>query len=177
MRAFKNIVDLLEPSELAITRESCALCRFPVSVRLCKKDIGVRCPQCGASAISQSLVEALNQNVSTLRECDAYELSSSGVLVHFLKRRTRSLTLSEFFEDVPVGQRSDSGIRCEDVQALTFADKSFDLCTSTEVFEHVASDAAAFSEVFRVLRPGGALIFTVPLSDSPREGLIKSANT
>ncbi len=166
MRAFKSVVDLLEPSELAVAHESCALCGFPISVRLCKTDVGVRCPICGASAISQSLVEALSCNISNLGECDAYELSSTGVLVRFLNRRTRSLIVSEFFDDVPVGKCSSSGIRCEDAQSLTFADESFDLCTSTEVFEHVASDIAAFGELLRVLRPGGTLIFTVPLSDS-----------
>lgn len=166
MRIIKSIVSLLESSEFAIANEACALCGFPVSVRLCKMDIGVRCPICGASAISQSLVEALRCNISSLIDCDAYELSSVGVLVSFLKRRTRSLTVSEFFDDVPVGAFSSGGVRCEDVQSLTFADKSFDLCTSTEVFEHVTSDIAAFGELLRVLRPGGTLVFTVPLSDS-----------
>jgi len=166
MRACKSVTDLLEPSEFAIARESCAVCGFPVSVRLCKMDIGVRCPICGASAVSQSLVEALSRKISNICECDAYELSSAGVLVTFLKRRARSLTTSEFFDDVPVGKYSGRWIRCEDVQSLTFADESFDLCTSTEVFEHVASDIAAFGELFRVLRPGGTLVFTVPLSDS-----------
>jgi SAM-dependent methyltransferase len=167
MRAFKSIVNLLKPSELAIANESCAVCGFPVSVRLCKMDVGVRCPICGASAIAQSLVEALICKIPNLNECDAYELSSAGVMVSFLKRRARSLTVSEFFDDVPVGGFSSSGVRCEDAQSLTFADESFDLCTSTEVFEHVESDFAAFGECLRVLRPGGTLIFTVPLTDSP----------
>ena len=57
------------------------------------------------------------------------------------------------------------GVRCEDVQKLSFADEQFDLCTSTEVFEHVPDDAAGFAEVRRVLRKGGSFVFTVPLSD------------
>jgi SAM-dependent methyltransferase len=52
------------------------------------------------------------------------------------------------------------------VQCLTFDDGSFDLVTSTEVFEHVPDDRRAFVEVHRVLRPGGALVFTVPLMET-----------
>jgi SAM-dependent methyltransferase len=35
------------------------------------------------------------------------------------------------------------------------------------VFEHVPDDARGFSELRRVLRPGGKMLFTVPLFDAP----------
>ena len=76
------------------------------------------------------------------------------------------LTCSEYFDDVPPGQRRD-GVLCQDVQQLTFAGASFDLCTSTEVFEHVPDDLRGFREVRRVLKPGGIFLFTVPLTDAP----------
>lgn len=41
------------------------------------------------------------------------------------------------------------------------------MCTSTEVFEHVPDDEKGFREIWRVLKPGGRFVFTVPLSDSP----------
>lgn len=34
------------------------------------------------------------------------------------------------------------------------------------MFEHVPDDHRAFAEIHRVLRPGGALVFTVPLMDA-----------
>jgi len=49
------------------------------------------------------------------------------------------------------------------VQRLSYADASFDLVTHTEVLEHVPDDARAFAELHRVLRPGGTMLFTVPL--------------
>jgi SAM-dependent methyltransferase len=66
---------------------------------------------------------------------------------------------------MPLPESSRNGVQCQDVQRLTYASASFDICTSTEVFEHVPEDAKAFSEVFRVLRPSGILVFTVPLHD------------
>jgi len=52
------------------------------------------------------------------------------------------------------------------VQKLTFANESFDICSSTEVFEHVPDDHCGFSEISRVLKPGGHFVFTVPLHDA-----------
>jgi SAM-dependent methyltransferase len=73
------------------------------------------------------------------------------------------VTLCEFFDDVALGTFKN-GVQCQDVQRLTFANESFDVCTSTEVMEHVPDDAAGFAELYRVLKPGGLLVFTVPLT-------------
>ena len=59
-------------------------------------------------------------------------------------------------------------MQCQDVQGLTFDDATFDLCTSTEVFEHVPDDRKGFSEIRRVLRPGGRFVFTVPLTQAAK---------
>ena len=158
----RRALGMLRPAQLRLRREACSLCRFPLLVRLRAEEMGVRCPRCGASAVTQSLVDVLDQLELDLAHSKVYELSAQGALVKFLRRRCRSLTLSEYFDGISPGDWHD-GIRCQDVQALTHADASFDLCTSTEVFEHVEDDAAGFREMLRVLRPGGHLVFTVPL--------------
>lgn len=45
---------------------------------------------------------------------------------------------------------------------LPFRDASFDTVLSTQVWEHVEDPGAAARETFRVLRPGGHLVVTVP---------------
>lgn len=45
---------------------------------------------------------------------------------------------------------------------MPFADVSFDACVSNYVLEHVADPTLHFSEVFRVLKPGGAYCFRTP---------------
>jgi SAM-dependent methyltransferase len=53
------------------------------------------------------------------------------------------------------------------VYRLPFAPGSFDKIMFTEVIEHIPDDAAAMSELFRVLRPGGDLAVTTPNANYP----------
>jgi len=53
--------------------------------------------------------------------------------------------------------------RCESLETLTFPDRSFDLMITQDVMEHIPDPDRAFQEIARVLKPGGAHIFTVPL--------------
>jgi ubiquinone/menaquinone biosynthesis C-methylase UbiE len=50
---------------------------------------------------------------------------------------------------------------------LPFADNSIDKAVSSEVLEHLPDDAAAVRELFRVLKPGGTLVVTVPSARYP----------
>ena len=125
--------------------------------------MAVRCVRCRASPVSLSLINALRQLRPELESLSVYELSSCGAVFRYLKRRAGKLYTSEFFEDVAPGAFK-GGIQCQDVQRLALPDGSFDVCTSTEVFEHVHDDIKGFAEIRRVLKPDGIALFTVPLS-------------
>lgn len=49
-----------------------------------------------------------------------------------------------------------------DATRLPFASESFDIVTMLDVLEHVEDDASAVGEIFRVLKPGGAFVLSVP---------------
>ncbi len=53
-----------------------------------------------------------------------------------------------------------------DVRRLPFADNSFDVVTAMDIIEHIDDDKAASREIFRVLKPGGRLLVTVPAFSS-----------
>lgn len=158
---------ILDPGALAFRGFDCPLCGLSVLIRLSRDPIGVRCARCGASAITLSLGTVLRAARPRFRSEHVYELSSRGSLFEFLRREVEHFTFSEYFDNVPPGASKD-GVQCQSVQQLTFADASFDLCTSTEVFEHVPDDAKGFAEIRRVLQPGGMFLFTVPLFDAER---------
>jgi SAM-dependent methyltransferase len=57
-----------------------------------------------------------------------------------------------------------------DGMTLPFEDASFDGTLMNEVLEHVADEARALSEIFRVLKPGGVLVVISPNRWFPVEG-------
>ena len=63
--------------------------------------------------------------------------------------------------------------RYADFQKLSMGDGSFDIVIASDVFEHVRRDREAFSEVYRVLKPGGTFLLTVPYDHSREETLVR----
>ena len=50
-----------------------------------------------------------------------------------------------------------------DAAALPFASDSFDIALSIHVLEHVPADREAIAELYRVIRPGGSCVLSVPV--------------
>lgn len=53
-------------------------------------------------------------------------------------------------------------VRCVDALPLPFPDGAFDLITALDVIEHIEDDRAMLCELYRIMRPGGLLLFSVP---------------
>lgn len=100
-----------------------------------------------------------------------HESSPFGAASKFLKTKCKYYYSSHYFPDVSCGEMKD-GFRCENLEALTFDDETFDLFVTQDVFEHIMNPEYAFKEISRVLKPGGAHVFTVPyypdMKSSPR---------
>ena len=56
-------------------------------------------------------------------------------------------------------------VREGDVEALPFGAGEFDAVSMTEVLEHLSEPQRALAEIFRILRPGGWLLLTLPNRD------------
>lgn len=120
---------------------ACPGCRLNNRQRLVAKEVRARAPE-GAVVYAMEQVTPMY----------AWLRGLSGVTLHG----------SEYLgPDVKPGE-VQKGIRHEDVTALSFADASFDVVVSNDVFEHVPDAEAGFREVARVLRPGGVLVMTIP---------------
>jgi SAM-dependent methyltransferase len=67
--------------------------------------------------------------------------------------------------DVSDEVRSNASLaeaRIYDGGRIPFPNESFGICVSNYVLEHIADPGSHFSEVFRVLKPGGAYCFRTP---------------
>lgn len=78
--------------------------------------------------------------------------------------RMDSFVCSDFLLDTELGTEIERGVFCQDIEKLTFSNKSFDLVITEDVFEHVRDYEKGFKEVLRVLKKGGYHIFTVPFN-------------
>jgi SAM-dependent methyltransferase len=99
---------------------------------------------------------------STLR---IHNTESAGPIHRQLEGAAR-YTASEYFSpDHRSGDLVD-GVMHQDLMAMSFEDESLDVLITSDVFEHVADPYAAHREIFRVLRPGGFHVFTIPFLET-----------
>jgi len=97
------------------------------------------------------------------RDLSVYNTDSYSPIHHALmKLSLKQYVSSEFLPGVLTSGTIVNGVRHEDLQVTSFKDNSFDIVISTEVFEHIPHPYKAFKEVYRILKPGGAHVFTVP---------------
>jgi len=164
--AIRGVLETVDLRELRLRTGICPLCGRTMFIKIGPGEWAVRCLRCRANVVAFAVVTALKQTVGTLEGKKVYELSSRGALFRYLRRRVPDLAFSDYFDDVAPGAYLGA-VQCQDVQQLTYDDESFDVCTCTEVFEHVPDDHKGMAEVCRVLRPNGVFVFTVPLTTSP----------
>ncbi|WP_200278966.1 methyltransferase domain-containing protein [Rhabdochromatium marinum] len=95
-----------------------------------------------------------------------------GASVRLRQECTRYIP-SQYFPNVETGDSVD-GIRCENLEALSFADDSIDLHVTQDVLEHLFSPSQAFCEIARTLKPGGMHICTVPIVNKDRPSVVRA---
>jgi len=149
-----------------IYKSECPGCGGGQFLSLQQNDLMTRCMSCWATAMNLSLIPVVQGHSKKQKIDTAWEMSTYGATLTYLKKEIPVVHQSEYFIGVPSGQLVN-GVMCQDVQQLSFADESIDVITSNQVFEHVADDIQGFAECYRVLRHGGALVLGIPLHDIP----------
>lgn len=112
------------------------------------------------NAISNTQITSL-KDLASVKHLSIYNTEAGGVLHHFLSQANQYVC-SEYFGEQYKGGDYINGRMHQDLMCLSFSDKQFDFVISTDVFEHIADPYIAHQEVYRVLKPGGRHIFTVP---------------
>jgi SAM-dependent methyltransferase len=79
-----------------------------------------------------------------------------------LAREARDYMPTQYLPALPRGA-TFNGFRNENLEQQTFADASFDLVITQDVFEHLFRPDLAIREIARTLKPGGAHVCSVPI--------------
>lgn len=120
------------------------------------------CPK-GSVPRERAVALVLNEARPNWRHLAIHECSPAprGISLK-MQAECRSYVKSNYFE----GERFGAIIRDhrnENLEAQTFADATFDIVVTVDVFEHLFDPAAALREIFRTLRPGGVMISAFPM--------------
>lgn len=119
------------------------------------------CPICWSIPRQRALICVLERLFPGWRGLRIHESSPGGASSRKLQRECRGYTPTHYYPDTAPGAFRQ-GVRCENLERMTFGDAAFDLTITQDVFEHVLGPGPAFAEIARTLRPGGAHVFTVP---------------
>ncbi|MBL4597068.1 MAG: class I SAM-dependent methyltransferase [Robiginitomaculum sp.] len=123
------------------------------------------CSNCGSIPRERALMRVIKQVYPNFKELSVHE-SSPGTrgASEILKRDCADYSSSQYFPDLASGEMYEKyNQQCQNLEAMSLADQTFDLFVTQDVMEHLYNPAAAFREIARVLKPGGAHIFTVPI--------------
>ena len=155
--------------------EKCYICGNLVEVIPSESLRETSCPICGGSKRNRDLANvivdtfigndlSISEAALQLKDLHIFEAQCNGPINNILKKLPNYIC-SEYFDDVPSGSINKSGIKCEDLQKITFSENTFDLIITQDVLEHVSDPEKAFLEIHRVLKPDGLHIFTIPLHE------------
>lgn len=104
----------------------------------------------------------LDPGFSKLKILEINEVGSFGSLHRVLKSHP-GLTTTCFIADGSFGSEY-KGKSIQNLESLTFEDGYFDLVIHSDVLEHIPHLELAKREMYRVLKPKGTCVFTVPIN-------------
>lgn len=116
------------------------------------------CEKCGSLPRQRALQHVLDFFIPDWPSLSIHESSPSN---DFISRWCDNYSSSQFLDGVPLGF-DKNGVRCENLENLTFAASTFDLVITQDVMEHVLSPPRAFNSILHVIKSGGAHVFTAP---------------
>lgn len=156
-------------------RGSCGLCGresvFGAVAHDADSREGLHCAQCGCNARQRAAAAVLLAALPDPGAARVHATEQTSRLFLALRRRVRHLSGSEYAPAWRMRLRLSfwllrhgvpAWVRHGDVTTLAQQDAELDALISLDVLEHVSDFRAALHEFARVLRPGGALVLTVP---------------
>ena len=124
------------------------------------------CSRCNLSNRSRMVYSILELFPSQL---ETWITEQDTTFFRALTQRFNHLVGSEFLgQDWVSGQHNEKGLRHENISASSFSDSSLSCVVTLDTLEYVEKSHDALLEIYRILKPGGTLLATVPFDrESP----------
>jgi len=147
----------------------------PVEAAYVNRQQGENCNACGSNLRSIALADALRAFMGSdecLRDAATSSLGQSMSILEINEAGMLTPVLKTF------GKYTFGAYPEVDMHAIPYGEKTFDIVIHSDTLEHIPNPIHALAECYRVLKPGGALCFTVPVivgrMSRNRDGLAKS---
>lgn len=151
----------------SISRCYCNICgyRFKKFLRFGKRE-NARCPVCNSLERHRHMYIYIQPLAI---------LGKGKRILHFAPESVfKHLFLSaEGLDYFNADLEESKGVYQVDMTAMQFDSNFFDFILASHVLEHIVDDASAMSELYRVLKPGGSAILSVPFLHQYRLGIYK----
>lgn len=172
----------------------CSFCRKPTSMTITWHYCGTNshgsvnpawtemgsCHQCGLNSRMRAVIDFLHNKTTIQKDAKVYLAERITPTYKALKDFYKDLTTSEYISrDFSPGsthwiKHAKTKVRHEDLTRLSFEKDSFDLVITQDVFEHIPDYETSFTEICRVLKQSGALVFTVPFFSDNEQTCIRA---
>lgn len=171
---FRRLREIIAPRPVVFEHDGwCPICEREVTFRASHEWFRdhLICSGCKSIPRERALFKVLKEYFPNYRDLAIHESSPGGRGASIkLYSECKGYSASHYYPDVTRGEiHPKSGYRCEDLEQMTFPDSSFDIFVTQDVMEHIFRPKEAFLEVARVLKPGGAHIFTAPLINKTKK--------
>ena len=143
-------------SQVKAAATHCPICGFEGKFRGFGDPVrtAAQCPRCWSLERHRLFALAVQKGVISFEDKDVLSFAAEAA-IGSLSGGARSYKTSNY----PVANGADFTFNLE---AIDLPDDSYDMVICSHILEHV-DDQKSLAEVFRILRPGGQLIFMIPI--------------
>lgn len=126
------------------------------------------CPECRCLVRQRALMYVLECFYPNWKALTIHQSSPSETYFDRRFLQAPNYTYSHYFPTISSGSRNADGILCVDLARIPFSDNSIDIFLTLDVFEHIFELEKSVQEIYRVVKPGGCYIMTVPIENQDR---------
>jgi SAM-dependent methyltransferase len=127
------------------------------------------CPNCGSQVRHRLLWASLDSSLAgnmeeVIQDKELLHFAPDKFLRNIIQGKVRKYVTADFFAEGYTYPNIDMNLDISDMGQVN--SNTFDCVIAMDVLEHVQNDKKAIQEVFRILKPNGYFLITVPQKDN-----------